>query len=229
MLEALGARVIECPMIEIVPVQDWTDVDNAILLLGAYDWLLFTSANAVDAFMKRAELAGVRCNVRVAAIGSVTESRLRDWDVQPAMVPEDFRAEGLLALFPKRLSGVRILFPRAETARELLPAELRSRGAQVDVVTVYRTVSSGGGGRGIREILGSEKVDCIVLTSSSTARYLAEALQPDPAAALRECAIAVIGPVTRETARQAGLNPAIESARSTIEDLVQAIDAGLAP
>jgi uroporphyrinogen-III synthase len=222
-LEDLGARVIECPMIEIVPLSDWTEVDAALRQLHTYHWLLFTSSNAVEPLMRRAELAGVRCNVPIAVVGSATESRLKHWGLTATIMPEDFRAEGLLSAFPRNLSGVRILFPRAETARELLPRELRKRGAHVDVLTVYRTIKSAGTAPNIRDILASEKVDCIVFTSSSTVRYLAETVGSDLPTLLGNTAIAVIGPVTRETARESGLNPLIEPTRSTIADLVHAI------
>src|SRR5262249_36661622 len=136
-LEDLGARVIECPTIHIVPPTTWKPVDDAIRRLNTYNWLLFTSANAVEQFMDR--MGSRRPAVPIAVVGSATGRKLGEWGLKPSLVPEDFRAEGLLAAFPSNLVGTRILFPRAEVARELLPEELRRRGATVDVVTVYRT------------------------------------------------------------------------------------------
>jgi uroporphyrinogen-III synthase len=222
-LEQLGAQVIECPMIQIIPPADWTVVDAAIRRLDTYHWILFTSANAVDSFMRRVEMVTSACNVPVAAVGSATEARLRHWNIRPAIIPEDFRAEGLLEAFPQNLSGVRILFPRAETARELLPDELRRRGAVVDIVTVYRTVKSETSAAGVRQIFANHRVDCIIFTSSSTVRHLAEIVGADLVSMLADTAVAVIGPVTGETAREAGLRPAIESPRAAIADLVRAI------
>src|SRR4029453_14371113 len=86
--------------------------------------------------------------------------------MKPSLVPKEFRAEGLLEAFPENLVGTRILFPRAEVARELLPDELRRRGAKVCIWTVYRTVKAFSGNIG--EILMQERVDCIVFTSPST-------------------------------------------------------------
>ena len=223
-LEGLGGRVIECPMIEIIPIEDWTAVDATAHQIETYDWVLFTSANAVDAFMNRVELAGVRCAVPIAAVGAATDSRLRARNLKASLIPADYRAEGLLESFSKNLMGIRILFPRAETARELLPRELRNRGAQVDIITVYRTVKSAATAGSIRNIFAHEKVDCIVFTSSSTVRYLAETVEGDLATILKDTAVAVIGPVTRQTAKACGLRPEIEPSRSTIPDLVQAID-----
>src|SRR4030095_13821937 len=133
-LEQAGARVIECPAIEIVPVQDWAPVDQAAALLNTYDFLILTSTNAVDYFMPRVEAAGIFCRIPIAVVGTSTAARLSRWNLTPALVPHTFRAEGLLELFPKDMSGKKVLLPRAETARELLPEELRRRGAIVDVV-----------------------------------------------------------------------------------------------
>jgi len=211
-LEALGARVVECPTIQIVPPKTWKPVDDAIRRLNTYDWLLFTSANAVDQFMER--LAGAGCTIPIAVVGSATAAKLSEWALTAALVPKQFRAEGLLDAFPQKMVSVRVLFPRAEVARELLPEELRRRGATVDVVTVYRTVKAQRGS--IREVLESESVDCIVFTSPST---IPDDLAPLPA----HVAVAVIGPVTREAARLLGFEPAIVPAQSTIPALVEAI------
>jgi uroporphyrinogen III methyltransferase/synthase len=211
-LEDLGARVIECPTIQIVPPKTWKPVDDAIRRLNTYQWLLFTSANAVEQFMDR--MGDCRPTIPIAVVGSATAAKLAEWGLKPSLVPQEFRAEGLLAAFPDNLVGTRILFPRAEVARELLPEELRRRGATVDIVTVYRTVKAFSGG--ICEILESERVDCIVFTSPSTI--------PDDLHSLPTgTALAVIGPVTREAAQLLGLKPEIVPVESTIPSLIAAI------
>ena len=211
-LEALGARVIECPTIQIVPPTTWRPVDDAIRRLNTYQWLLFTSANAVEQFMDR--MGDRRPTIPIAVVGSSTAARLTEWGLKASLVPQEFRAEGLLAAFPENLVGTRILFPRAEVARELLPDELRRRGATVDIVTVYRTVKAFSGSIG--EILESERVDCIVFTSPSTI--------PDDLHSLpTSTSLAVIGPVTREAAQLFGLKPDIIPVESTIPSLVAAI------
>lgn len=211
-LEDLGARVIECPTIQIVPPKTWKPVDDAIRRLQTYQWLLFTSANAVEQFMERK--ADVPCSVPIAVVGSITAEKVLEWGLKPSLIPKEFRAEGLLAAFPEKMVGTRILFPRAEVARELLPEELRRRGATVDIVTVYRTVKAQSGDIG--EILASEKIDCIIFTSPST-------IPDDLASVPSETAIAVIGPVTREAAQLLGLQPTIIPAESTVPALVEAI------
>ena len=211
-LEDLGARVIECPTIQIVPPKTWKPVDEAIRRLNTYQWLLFTSANAVEQFMDR--MGDRRPAISIAVVGSATAAKLGEWDLTPALVPQEFRAEGLLAAFPANLVGTRILFPRAEVARELLPEELRRRGATVDIVTVYRTVKAVAGNLG--DVLASERVDCIVFTSPST---IPDDLHSLPAGT----ALAVIGPVTAEAAQLFGLNPDIVPVESTISSLVAGI------
>jgi uroporphyrinogen III methyltransferase / synthase len=211
-LEDLGARVIECPTIHIVPPKTWKPVDEAIRRLNTYQWLLFTSANAVEQFMDR--MGDRRPAIPIAVVGSATAAKLGEWGLKASLVPAEFRAEGLLAAFPDNLVGTRILFPRAEVAREVLPEELRRRGATVDIVTVYSTVRAFPGGVG--EILQSERVDCIVFTSPSTI--------PDDLHALPTgTALAVIGPVTREAAQLLGFKPDIIPVESTVPGLVEAI------
>lgn len=211
-LEDLGARVIECPTIHLVPPQSWKPVDAAIRRLNTYQWLLFTSANAIEQFMDRA--GERRPAIPIAVVGSTTAAKLEEWGLQATLVPKEFRAEGLLHAFPENLVGTRILFPRAEVAREMLPEELRRRGAIVDVVTVYRTVKALSGNIG--EILETEPVDCIIFTSPST---IPEDLHMLPTRTV----LAVIGPVTREAAQLLGLKPEIVPIESTVAALVDAI------
>ena len=211
-LEDLGARVIECPTIQIVPPKSWKPVDEAIRQLHTYHWLLFTSANAVEQFMER--MGQRRPAIPIAVVGSSTAAKLDEFGLQASLIPSEFRAEGLLKAFPQNLVGTRILFPRAEVARELLPDELRQRGATVDVVPVYRTVKAFSGNIG--EILESERVDCIIFTSPST---IPEDLHRLPTGT----ALAVIGPVTREAAQLLGLKPDIVPVESTVLRLVESI------
>jgi uroporphyrinogen III methyltransferase/synthase len=222
-LEALGAHVIECPTIEIVPVEDWTPVDESIRRLDSYDWLIFTSANAVQHFMERVRLAGIAVSIPIAVVGTATARRLKEFGLEPEIVPKEFRAEGLLRSMPSSLFRTRVLMPRAETARDILPKELRRRGAHVDVVTVYRTIRPASGSRSVAEILSTETIDCIVFTSPSTIRYLAESGGEAVLKLLSKVAIAVIGPVTRDAATEFGLTSRIVPTQSTIDALVAAI------
>ena len=220
-LEAAGARVIECPAIEIVPPEDWTEVDRAALALHTYNWLVLTSVNAVTHFMDRLRVLGVPCRIPIAVVGTGTDSRLAEWNLKAARVPKDFRAEGLLDEFEKDLKDIRILIPRAESAREILPEELRRRGATVDVVSVYRTVKPSESR--LRETLANETIDAVVFTSPSAIRNVAEIMEGNFAAGLASIPVAVIGPIAQEALEYEGLKATISPNRATIRDLVESI------
>jgi uroporphyrinogen III methyltransferase / synthase len=224
-LSRLGARVIECPTIQIEPVADWTDVDRAISELNSYQWLLFTSANAVEYFMQRYEaVAHGQLATPIAVVGPATGKKLEGWNLKAFLEPESYSAEGLLVAFPENLNGVRILFPRAETAREILPDELRRRGANVDVLTVYRTVKAESLSD-FSQILAGSQIDCAVFTSPSSIHFMAEALKDQFNSFLKDVPIAVIGPVTRDAVQAFGLQVKIQPQRSTIEELIEEIRA----
>jgi uroporphyrinogen-III synthase len=225
-LEALGARVVECPAIAFAPTDDWTPVDRAIDAIDSYRWLIFTSANAVGAFFSRLRERAAAWSTPIAVVGPATAESLARWNRTAALVPEDFHAEGLLAALPEDLDGTRILFPRAETARETLPEELRRRGAVVDVVTVYRTIKDPAVD-GVRGVLARERIDCVAFTSSSTVRFFCEGLE-DGLQPLEGIAVAVIGPVTRRTAEAVGMRVAIEPSEATAAALAEAIAAHFA-
>ena len=222
-LEQLGARVLEIPTIEIVDPESWEPVDTAIGKLREYDWLILTSANAVRCFLDRLDDHAIL--PPIAVVGSQTARKLQERGLSPALIPDDFRAEGLVEAFPEDLSGKRILLPRAEVAREHLPDTLRGRGARVDVVTVYRTRRPLKGASRLRRSLGEEKIDCITLTSGATAQNLADMLGvSNLSEPLKGIAVAVIGPVTRDCAAEVGLRTDIQASSATIADLVAAID-----
>ena len=137
-LAAYGAEPIEAPTIEIVPPFDWAPVDQAISEIGTYDWIIFTSVNGVSRFMIRLLARGrdSRCLAgrRLCCIGPRTAEELEKFGVRADVVPEEYQAEGVVATLNRRdVKETRILIPRAEVARELLPDELRAAGAHVDV------------------------------------------------------------------------------------------------
>jgi len=222
-LSELGARVIECPTIELEPTENCTAIDQAIHSMRSYQWLMFTSANAVDYFMKRIAADHEVCGIPIAVVGSTTARKLGDWKLSPSLIPERFNAEGLLDAFPGDMNGVRILFPRAESAREVLPEELRRRGAVVDVLPVYRAKKAVDGLQDIRQIFARQPLDCVVFTSTAAIRYLAETLEDDLGTVLSGIPIAVIGPVTARACEPFGLRASIEPKTATIPDLVDAI------
>jgi uroporphyrinogen III methyltransferase/synthase len=217
-LEALGADAVRCPVIEIEPIA----VDPAALGdLGRYDWLVLTSANGVDRLSEVLREAGrdFPAHIKVAAIGPETAARAEAAGMTPALVPERFIAEELAdALTAAMAPGARILLARAAGARDVLPQQLRARGADVDVLETYRAVPPAG----VRSRLAAclPVVDLITFTSSSTVRNFVDALDgalPD------RVRIACIGPITAQTARDLGLRVDIIAQEYTTRGLVDAI------
>jgi uroporphyrinogen III methyltransferase / synthase len=224
-LQGLGAGTVELPVIEIgEPADGGAALREAAARLGSYDWVAFTSANAVTRFFAALGAVGVDTRAlggrRVAAIGPGTADALAGAGVRPDVVPERFVAESLLDAFPA--GPGRVLLPRAAVARDALPAGLRRRGWTVDVVEAYRTAV----GRPTPEALAAAATaDAVTFTSSSTVtNYLAVSGDvPVPPV------VACIGPVTADTARAAGLSVDVVAAEHTIEGLVTALVEALAP
>lgn len=226
-LEALGAETIEMPVIKIEsPSDGYAKVRASIKHIHDYAWIIFTSTNGVEAFMRELKGAGMDSRAlaaaKIAAIGESTEAKLCAYGIHADCVPREFRAEGILdELADEEIEGKSILIPRAEEAREILPAILRERGAVVDVAPVYRTIAEMGGGDMVREALQAGDIDLITFTSSSTVKNLVEML--GGAAWLQDVKTAAIGPVTADTIRSFGVEPAIVAETYTIDGFVEAI------
>ncbi|MGE3977360.1 MAG: uroporphyrinogen-III C-methyltransferase [Nitrospira sp.] len=229
-LAAYGAEPVEAPTITIVPPLDWAPVDQAISEIGTYDWIIFTSVNGVSRFMTRLLARGrdSRCLAgrRLCCIGPRTAQELEKFGIRTDVVPEEYQAEGVLATLNRRdVKATRILIPRAEVARELLPDELRAAGAHVDVVPVYRTLTPGQDSEGWRQDLMDHRIHVATFTSSSTARNFVAMLGGVDAVKplLQSVVIACIGPVTAKTAEEYGLTVSIMPSENTIPALVDAI------
>jgi uroporphyrinogen III methyltransferase/synthase len=217
-LEELGAEVIELPSIAIEPVGfELPDLDR-------YAWLVFTSANGVDAFFDRGLApagldARALAGLRVAAIGPGTSDALARRGIRVDLVPERFVAESLLAAFPDPAAeGEQVLIARAQSARDVLPQGLTAGGYAVAVLGVYRTVPVEPDPADLARVRGGE-VDAVTFTSSSTVTNFCDVVGP-VSPAVR---VVSIGPVTSETARERGLTVHAEADPHTIEGLVDAI------
>jgi len=232
-LEALGAEVLAMPVIQLVDPDDWGPADTALAALDTYDWVVFTSTNAVERFLARADKQGIGAqNVRaeladrkVAAVGPATAARCEAEGVDVDYIPEDAVAEGLIEGFEAigLAPGSRVLLPRALEAREVLPDALRSRGAIVDVVPVYRTVAADPEPWAVERIASGD-VDIVTFTSPSTARNFFGMLKGTPAEEVaRKLHIATIGPVTSDAVRALGLTVHAEAPDHTSPGLVEAL------
>jgi uroporphyrinogen III methyltransferase/synthase len=234
LLRAKGAAPVEFPVIKIARLADYADLDMALRRLREYDWVVFTSANAVPIVAERLEALGLDARAfgqtRLAAIGPATAEALRRYlSLRADFVPTEAVAEAVLAQWPESdLNGRRVLLPRAAEAREILPDTLRERGATVDVLPVYETVLDVSTAESLRTQLEQGELDVLAFTSSSTVRNFAQAIAEGDTARLSalvgQTLIAAIGPITADTAREFGLNPQIVAEEHTIPGLVAAIE-----
>jgi uroporphyrinogen III methyltransferase/synthase len=224
-----GAEPIELPAIEIIETADATEVTEAIdaLRSSAYRWCVFTSQNAVDIFVRHLREAGhdVRAFGRtsIAAIGPGTDAALARHGLRADVVPERFVAEGLIdALASRVMRGQRVLVPRADGARDALIDNLRERGALVDELVLYRAaIPRDPDAEGLR-LLRAGAIDTATFASSSAVRNLIAMLDGD-VSPLRDVCIAVIGPVTAQAVRDAGLRVYVEASTYTVPGLVEAL------
>ena len=206
-LRALGADVIELPTIRIEPPSDLRAFAELVQDAHAYDWIVFTSPNGVNAFFdlfyKLYDDAREIGGARIAAIGPATAQRIKDFHMHVDLQPEEFVAESIVREFRKQggVENLRILLARAEKARDLLPKELSALGAIVDEGFAYRTVPETRDDSGARRRLLEEGADLITFTSSSTVENFLALGLPWPA----KMQVASIGPVTSKTARDRGL------------------------
>jgi uroporphyrinogen III methyltransferase / synthase len=233
-LESYGANVIVCPTIEIAEPESYERLDEAIDHLYGYDWLIFTSANAIEFFLRRLAHRGVKVEeldeIKVCAIGQASADKLRDAHVHVDVVPAHSKAEGVFAALSEfvggseHLHGLNTLLPRAAVGRDYLPKSLEEAGARVDVVTAYRTVVPEDLDRGRLSAMLAGSADCIAFTSSSTVKNLALLFDThDLSKTLSGVAIACIGDITAATATEYGLRVDIQPGESTVNDLARAI------
>jgi uroporphyrinogen III methyltransferase / synthase len=232
-LEALGGTVVSLVVIEAKEIDDKSALDEALLSLGNYSWIIFTSAYGVVFFAKRFEELNIRQNRKVGpkicAVGPATAKALKDCGFDTALLPEHYMAEGVIQALDRncgglrRLAGKRILLPRALEARDVLPKALVEAGAQVDVVACYETVRTEMDETTIRQLHGVAP-DLIVFTSSSTIKNLIAILgQEYGKKLLLNSSVAVLGPITAKTAEFFGKHPEIVPKENTVASLLDAI------
>lgn len=230
LLSAYGADPVVVPTIQIAPPPNWDALDQAIDRLRDYRWLILTSVNGVGPFMSRLRAAGkdarALSHVRVCAIGPRTARELEGHGIVPDLIPTQYQAEGLLeALGNEPVRGTRVLIPRAETAREILPERLTAMGAQVDVIPVYRTVAPAAALDWFKEEIETGKIHLVTFTSSSTVRNFVDLMGGVDTAkrVMNRVPIGCIGPITADTAAEYGLPVAVVPEENTVPALTEAI------
>ncbi len=226
-LEALGAEAIEFPTIEIAPPESYRALDDAISSIAGYDWIVFTSVNGVDYFSARLKHLKRDLNgkLRAAAIGPETAKAAEALGLRPEVVPEEYRAEAILGkLKPEEMRGRKVLVPRAAEARDVLIRTLREWGADVDVVEAYRTIAPTADPAPLRARLLSGEIDMVTFTSSSTVKNFSAIFgAADLSRLLARTAVACIGPITQQTAKELGMRVDVVAKDYTIAGLTDAI------
>jgi uroporphyrinogen-III synthase len=233
-LRKLGAEVIEIPFIEIRPPRSYKPLDSALNNLDAYDWLILTSVNGVEAFWDRLQKRHLTKrhlqHLKIAAIGPATKDAIEKHGVKVHVVPKEYVAEAVVKSLRRRVAGKRVLLARASVARDVIPRELQKLGAKVDVVEAYETVIPKSSRARLLAVLRDPNrcPHTITFTSSSTVRNFVELLEGnqhgrDARAYIRETKLASIGPVTSSTLRELGLSVDIEAREYTIPGLIDAI------
>jgi uroporphyrinogen III methyltransferase / synthase len=229
-LRRYGAIPVEVPTIAVERPRTPTQMERAIkgLVTGRYEWIVFTSTNAVRAVREKFEEFGLDARafagVKIACVGESTADAVRAFGISPELVPSgDQSSEGLLLDFPpydEVLDPIdRVLLPRADIATETLAAGLRARGWEIDDVTAYRTVRAAPPAAEIRDAIKSGGFHAVCFTSSSTVRNLV-GIAGKPHA---KTVVAVIGPQTAATAREFGLRVDVQPEVATVPALVDAL------
>ncbi len=231
LLEAHGAEAIEAPLINIVPPEDYGPLDDACARAGEFDWIVFTSANGASAFMDRL-LSGPRdvralAGPRLCAVGPGTAARLTRFGLKVDLVPDVHTADGVATAMKGAgpLKGRRVLFAKADIARDTLPEGLRAAGANVTEVVAYRTVTAEGDAHlGIYRQLLERQIDAVTFSSASAVRAFVSIYGADQAIdLLNHTIVATIGPVTADAAIRYGITPQITPTGSTMPALVDAL------
>jgi uroporphyrinogen III methyltransferase/synthase len=225
-----GAVAEVVPTISVEPPRTPHQMEKAVkgLVTGRYEWIGFTSVNAVRAVREKFEEFGLDARafagLKVAAVGGVTAAALRDWGIEPDLEPADNQsAVGLLEVWPpydEIFDPInRVFLPRADIATDTLVAGLQAAGWEVDDVTAYRTVRAAPPPAEVREAIKTGQFDAVVFTSSSTVRNLVGIAGKPHATTVVAC----IGPATAKTAEEHGLRVDVLAPEPNMDALVQAL------
>jgi uroporphyrinogen III methyltransferase / synthase len=231
-LRRYGAIPVEVPTIAVEPPRTPAQMERAIkgLVTGRYEWVVFTSTNAVRAVREKFAEFGLDARafagVKIACVGEASAAAVRAFGIEPELTPSgEQSSEGLLADFPPYddvLDPIdRVLLPRADIATETLAAGLRERGWEIDDLTAYRTVRAAPPPAEIRDAIKTGGFDAVCFTSSSTVRNLV-GIAGKPHA---RTVVACIGPQTAATAREFGLRADVEPDTAQVSALVDALAA----
>jgi uroporphyrinogen-III synthase len=228
-LEVLGAEVRQLPLVSFAPPEDFAELDSAFRRFPEFDWVLFTSQNAVRFVFRRG------CEVKprrdkqparplVAAVGTATAQAARNLDIRVDYVAQNQTGESLAAELRQKMAGLKVFLPRSDRADDRLPSALRAAGAEVLEVVAYRTAIPESMDRKILESIRKAEVDVVVFASPSAFENLRAIIAPAEVEELsKQVRFAAIGPTTAAAIRNGGAQVAIEANESSAAALAEAI------
>jgi uroporphyrinogen III methyltransferase / synthase len=228
-LSEKGAFCVQFPTIKIIPISDFTYIDNAIKKISSYDWIVFTSVNGVFYFFERLFELGLDArslgNLKTAVIGPTTSAKLLEFGIKSDIIPESYIAESVIKAFSnENIKDKKVLVPRAKEARPILCEKLIEMGGYVDEVSIYETIKSDENSEYLLNLLEEKEIDIITFTSSSTVKNFKALLPEDKFSELMKgVIIASIGPITSDTAKSLGFSVDIEAKEYTISGLCEAV------
>jgi len=227
-LEELGAQVVLLPLVRFLEPENTSDLDRTIRSLEKFDWLIFTSANAVTFFLGRCRALGCWPSGKlpeIAAVGSATRLALEKEGLQASLVPAEFGGARLAAELAGAIAGKSVLLPRSDRAGDELPSLLRKAGANVTEIVAYRTAGPETFDRSLIEAIRRGEADAVTFFSPSALREFQNLVGPEVLAKWNPRVVfAAVGPVTAEAIRSAGLPVAIEADEATTASLVAALE-----
>lgn len=222
--EEAGAQVERLPLLEIVPPQDPKPLERACTELGLYDWLVLTSANAVEAILERTGGA-LPSRIRTAVVGDATARALEQMDLTPTLTATPSHAAGLLdTLRPHLGRQQRLLLPQAEDADPVLARGLRAAGAEAVAIVAYSKRLPSDAHQAAHRLFSDQPLGWITFTSGSTARNFIQVLGDNWATRRGELLAASIGPLTSAELRRHSVVPAAEARHPDDGSLVKAVE-----
>jgi len=230
-LRELGASVVEMPTIDIEPIVENLQLDQAITQINQYAWIIFTSVNAVEIFFKRLfDLSfdnRILHGVSIAVIGQETYNRLLQFGIKADLMPDTFTSDGIIDSFKsihKKIIGKKLLLPGSDLAREIIPIELKKLGADVIHISTYHTTKPAYS-NDFLEKLFQDEIDMFTFSSSSTVINLVNILKENGMEEkIKLINGASIGPITTQTAKENNIKIVLEPTLQTIPALVDSIE-----
>ena len=232
MLRQLGAKPIELPLITIAPPFSWEELDRCLEVIDKYDWIIFASANAVRSFLQRKDTVAPEADlstIKIGCVGPATVKQLTKAGLKVDFQPSSFIADAFVAEFPsaRKLSGVKILWPRTNIGRNLIADQLTAAGAEVDTALCYQTLGPANpdaAGQTLLDLLTENQLTSVTFTSAQTVRNFRELLgEENVDGLLAGVCIAVIGKETAQAAKQHLNKVDVEAPTSTVEGLIGAL------